>query len=132
MVLKIISIADTETTLSAEIDEMDTTTDKSTTNQDSNDEAVVAVAESKPDEPTDGKLIFFLNDFVQNVIIQSFPDDVLDDLEQGKGVDEALSLLPDADREITEADKEKALQVEVEAAGASVVVEEEDDTLTSN
>lgn len=57
---------------------------------------------------------------------------MLDDLERGKGVDEELSLLPDADREITEADKERALQAEVEAAAAeSVAVEEEEEAVSS-
>lgn len=47
-------------------------------------------------------------------------------MERGQGVDEELSLLPDADREITEADKEKALKAEEEAAAAESVVIDED------
>lgn len=48
-------------------------------------------------------------------------------------MDEELSLLPDGDREITEADKEKALKAGDEAAAAeSVVVDDEEDATTSN
>lgn len=45
--------------------------------------------------------------------------DVVDDIEEGKGVDEELSLLPDAEREISDADKERALQAEEDAAKES-------------
>lgn len=37
-------------------------------------------------------------------------DAAVDDIEQGKGVDEEISLLPDAEREISDADKQRALQ----------------------
>lgn len=34
----------------------------------------------------------------------------MDDIEQGKGVDEELELLPDAECELSEADKERAIR----------------------
>lgn len=34
----------------------------------------------------------------------------VDDIEEGKGADEELCLLPDEEREISDADKERALQ----------------------
>lgn len=39
-------------------------------------------------------------------------DSAVDDIEEGQGVDEEVSLLPDAEREISEADKRKALEAE--------------------
>lgn len=39
----------------------------------------------------------------------------VDDFEEGKGADEELCLLPDEEREITDADKERALQNQQQA-----------------
>ncbi|KAJ6636144.1 Zinc finger MYM-type protein 3 [Pseudolycoriella hygida] len=52
--------------------------------------------------------------------------DDADDIEEGKGVDEELSLLPDAEREISDADKERALQAEEDAAKESTKPNEND------
>lgn len=39
----------------------------------------------------------------------------VDDIEEGKGADEELCLLPDEEREISDADKERALQNQQQA-----------------
>lgn len=39
----------------------------------------------------------------------------VDDIEEGKGADEELCLLPDEEREITDADKERAMQNQQQA-----------------
>lgn len=57
----------------------------------------------------------------------------VDDIEQGQGVDEEISLLPDAEREISEADKERAIlameaaEKEVENDVADVAEDNEDE-----
>lgn len=38
----------------------------------------------------------------------NFVAGAVDDISEGKGIDEEISLLPDAEREISDADKEKA------------------------
>lgn len=38
------------------------------------------------------------------------PCAAVDDIEEGKGADEELCLLPDEEREISDADKERAMQ----------------------
>lgn len=40
----------------------------------------------------------------------SFCSTAVDDIEEGKGADEELCLLPDEEREISDADKERAIQ----------------------
>lgn len=49
-----------------------------------------------------------------------------DDIEKGKGVDEELSLLPDAERELSEADKERAIHAQEDKT--TVVDDEEEET----
>ncbi len=58
--------------------------------------------------------------------------DAVDDIEEGKGVDEELSLLPDAEREISDADKERALQAEEDAAKESTKPSENDQAIEIN
>lgn len=50
-----------------------------------------------------------------------------DDIEQGKGIDEELSLLPDAEREISDADKERAILAEDTADKETVTIDDDDD-----
>lgn len=49
----------------------------------------------------------------------------VDDIEEGKGVDEALSLLPDEEREISEADKERAILAKEAAENETEETEDE-------
>lgn len=58
--------------------------------------------------------------------------DAVDDIEEGKGVDEELSLLPDAEREISDADKERALQAEKDAAKESTKTNDNDQAAEIN
>lgn len=45
----------------------------------------------------------------------SFLLTAVDDIEEGKGADEELCLLPDEEREISDADKERAMQNQQQA-----------------
>lgn len=47
--------------------------------------------------------------FEQSIYLVPFCFLAVDDIEEGKGVDEELELLPDAECELSEADKERAI-----------------------
>lgn len=64
---------------------------------------------------------------VINYFYTYVPLDATDDIEQGKGIDEELSLLPDAEREITDADKERAILAEDSADKETVTIDDDDD-----